>query len=72
MKEVQFPIPILVGVLTSSSYKESFYFLFSYEALASSTKRGDYHPLRIFQSAKTINSTIKWLQLIVGSSFPVV
>ena len=30
-------------------------------------------PLRIiFQPAKTLNFTIKWVQLIVGSSFPVI
>ena len=30
-------------------------------------------PLRIiFQPAKTLNFTIKWAQLIVGSSFPVI
>ena len=30
-------------------------------------------PLRIiFLSAKTLNFTIKWVQLIVGSSFPVI
>ena len=30
-------------------------------------------PLRIiFRPAKTLNFTIKWVQLIVGSSFPVI
>ena len=30
-------------------------------------------PLRIiFQPPKTLNFTIKWVQLIVGSSFPVI
>ena len=38
-------------------------------------KGGGYHPrpLRfIFRPAKTLNFTIKWVQLIVGSSFPVI
>ena len=29
-------------------------------------------PLRIFRTANTLNSAIKWLQLTVGSSFPVI
>ena len=36
-------------------------------------KGGGYHPLRIIsRPAKTLNFTIKWVQLIVGSSFPVI
>ena len=37
------------------------------------SKEGGCTPLKIiFRPAKTLNFTIKWVQLIVGSSFPVI